>query len=171
MRHSIHVSLVALLIASCAPAPDVSPQGGPEANKAVVERFVQAMNARDFEALDDLVAPDVVRHSPSTPGVTVNSLDDFKEFLRGDFAAVPDSRQTIETMVAEGDRVAVRMLYEGTQSGPWGPFPPSGNRIELEFAGFLRVEDGRIAEIWAVWDNVDALTQLGHMAPPETGGA
>lgn len=166
MRHSILVALPSLLVLACAPAAPEAAGDGTAANREIVERFVQAMNARDFQVLDDLVAPDVVRHSPSTPGVSVTNLEEFKDFLRQDFAAVPDAEQTIRTMVAEGDRVAVRMTYSGTQTGPWGPFPASGNRIELDFAGFLRLVEGRITEIWAVWDNVDALTQLGHMAAP-----
>ena len=47
-----------------------------------------------------------------------------------------------------------------------GPFPPSGNRLQIPFVGILRIEDGKIAEIWVEWDNLNALMQLGHF-PPE----
>ncbi len=42
------------------------------------------------------------------------------------------------------------------------PFPPSGKRARFDFAGVFRGEDGRIAEMWIVWDNVTVLSQLGH---------
>lgn len=163
MRRELTLTvLLGMSVVGCAEPPSARV----DANKEVVRRFVSAMNEQNLDALDDLVAPDVVRRSPSTPGVTVRSLEELKAFLRQDRAAVPDAVQTIRMMVAEGDWVAVWANYSGTQDGPLGPFPASGNPVDLEFAGFLRIEDGMIAEIRAVWDNVDMLTQLGHMEPP-----
>lgn len=153
---------LALAASGCAGAQE----GRAGENKEVVRRFVAAINQRDFGALDALVAPDVVRHSPSTPGVSVRSLEDLKAFLRQDLAGVPDAVQEIRMILAEGDKVAVWANYSGTQDGPVGPFPASGRTVDLDFAGILRVEDGRIAEMWVVWDNLDMLTQLGHVAPP-----
>lgn len=140
-------------------------------NKEVVRSFVAAINARNFAALDALVAPNVVRHSPSTPGVSVRSRDDLKAFFRQDLAGVPDAVQEIRMMVAEGDRVALWANYSGTQDGPLGPFPPSGRTVDLDFAAMLRLEEGRIAEMWVVWDNLSMLTELGHLTPPGAGSA
>ena len=137
-----------------------------EANKEIVRRFIAAMNARELEALDELVAPHVVRHCPSTPDVVVRNLDDFKAFLHADLASVPDALQEIQLMLAERDLVALWANYSGTQRGAFGPFPPSGRPISIEFAAILRIEDGKIAEIWIVWDNFGALVQLGHLRPP-----
>jgi len=55
----------------------------------------------------------------------------------------------------------------GTQKGPMGPFPASHKRMELPFIGILRLEQGKVAEIWVEWDNLNALTQLGHFPLPE----
>lgn len=46
-----------------------------------------------------------------------------------------------------------------------GPFPASDRRLDLPFIGMLRVEDGKIAEIWVERDNLNALSQLGHFPP------
>lgn len=134
-----------------------------ERNKELVRCFVAAINARDREALAAVVASDVVRHCPATPDVEVTSFNDLWSLLEQDFAAIPDSVVTLETLVAEGDLVAVWATYSGTQTGQMGPFPPSGERVRLEFAGQLRVRDGKIAEIRVLWDNVNMLTQLRHM--------
>lgn len=173
---TLWLSLVLGLATGCATPdgssqPDASAAATAEANKEVVRRFVAAMNERRFDDLDELVSPDLVRHSPSTPGLEVRSLEQFKDFLRGDLESVPDSRQEIRMMVAEGDLVATWATYSGTQEGQLGPFPPTGRRVEADFAGFLRVEDGLIAEIHVVWDNMSMLVQLGHLeAPPPVGG-
>jgi len=140
-----------------------------EANQRTVRRMVDAINDRDLDALDELVAADVRRHSAATPDVTVESLEQFKEFLRQDFAAVPDSRLEIERIFAGGDHVGLRVIYRGTQKGPLGPFPPSDRSFELPFLGIARIADGKIAELWAEWDNLAMLTQLGHFPPGEPG--
>jgi steroid delta-isomerase-like uncharacterized protein len=150
---------ILFLVVGCAP-------DDADRNKDTVRRMIEAINARDFEVLDELVADDVHRHSGATPEVTVENLEQFKSFLRQDLAAVPDAQQEIHFMLAEDDRVAVYVTYRGTQRGQFGPFPPSNNSLELPFIGILRLEDGKIAEIWVEWDNLNALTQLGHFAPP-----
>ncbi len=136
-----------------------------ENNRDVVRRFGEAMNSRQFHLLDEIVAPDFVRHCQATPEVTVRNLEHFKEFLRQDAAVFPDSIQTLKHLVAEGDMVAVWATYEGTQKGQMGPFPASGKRMRIEFGAILRLERCKIAEMWVTWDNMAALRQLGHFPP------
>lgn len=138
-----------------------------ETNQEIVRRMVDAINRRDFAALEDIVAPDLKRHSGATSGLAIENRDQFKAFLKQDLAAVPDSVQEVEFMVAMNEFVAVRARYSGTQKGPWGPFPPSNKRLELPFIGIIRIEHERIAEIWVEWDNLNALQQLGHIPSPE----
>ena len=139
---------------------------GEAENIQIVRSMAQAINERDLEALDNLVAQDVVRHSAATAGVTVTNLEEFRAFLKSDFATIPDSVQTIDLIFANDEYVAMRVTYSGTQKGPMGPFPASGKKLVLPFVGILRIEDGKVAEIWVEWDNLYALTQLGHFQGP-----
>ena len=134
-----------------------------EQNKAVIRRFMDAWNSRQPEAFDELIAPNVVRHCQTTPGVNVRSLDQLKEFLRQDTAVFPDSIQTITHLVAEGNLVAAWSTYDGTQKGPMGPFPPSGAKAKFDFGAVFRIEGGKIAEWWVTWDNMTILRALGHL--------
>ena len=134
-----------------------------EHNKLVIQRFLDAWNRHDADALGEFVTADVVRHCPATPHVTVNCLDDLKEFLRQDTAVFPDSVQSVVHSVAEGDLVATWATYEGTQEGPIGPLPPTGIKAKFEFAAMFRMGNGRIAEWWATWDNMAILRALGHL--------
>ena len=147
------------IIVSCAPE-DTS------ANEEIVMRMIEAVNARDFDALDEVVSPTVRRYSGATPEVHVTSLAEFKAFLHADLAAVPDAVQETNMIFSSGDMVAIHETYTGTQTGQMGPFPPSGQQLRLPFIGLLRIEDGKIAEIWVEWDNLNALAQLGHFPPP-----
>jgi len=135
-------------------------------NVQMVRAMTEAINSRDLGALDAIVAPNVVRHSAATPGVVVTNLGEFRAFLEADFSAVPDSVQIIDIIFGSGDFVAVRARYVGTQSGPMGPYPASGNKLELPYMGIVRFEDNKIAELWVEWDNLHILTQLGHFPPP-----
>jgi steroid delta-isomerase-like uncharacterized protein len=139
-----------------------------EQNKFLVRRFGEAMNTRQYQLLDELVAPDFPRHCQATPEINVRSLQEFKDFLKQDAATFPDSVQTLRHILAEGDLVAVWATYEGTQKGQMGPFPPSGKKMRIDFAAVLRVENGRIAEMWVTWDNMAVLTQLGHLPVPQS---
>ncbi|MGY1671988.1 ester cyclase [Geodermatophilus sp. SYSU D00710] len=136
---------------------------GAEQIRTLVRRLEDAMNTRRLDLLDDVLAPDVVRHSQATPHLSISDRGQFKDFLRQDAETFPDNVQTFTQVLVDGDRAAVWATYEGTQTGPMGPFPPSGKKARFDFAGVFRVEDGRIAEMWLVWDNVTVLSQLGHL--------
>jgi predicted ester cyclase len=135
-------------------------------NVRIAKSMVDVINDRDLERLDEFVSQDVVRHSAATAGVVVTNLEEFKAFLKSDFAAVPDSVMSVDIIFGNQDFVAMRAVYAGTQSGQMGPFPPTGKRFELPFIGILKIDGGKISEIWVEWDNVVALSQLGHLSPP-----
>lgn len=137
--------------------------------KALIRRFEEAMNARQLDALDEIMAPNFVRHCQATPHLDIRSLDQFKDFLRQDVAVFPDNTQTFTHVLADGDMAAVWATYEGMQMGQMGPFPPSGKKVRFDFGGILRVENGKLAELWITWDNMTILAQLGHL--PAAPGA
>lgn len=128
----------------------------------LVERFVRAIEARDWDALGELVAPEFVRHSAAGGEPPVRSRDDLVRYLQQEFVAFPDASESIQDLLVEGDRVAVRHGFAGTQSGPMGPYPPSGRRLRADYLAIYRIVDGRIVEAWAEWDTLAGLRQLGH---------
>jgi steroid delta-isomerase-like uncharacterized protein len=138
----------------------------PEQIRDLIRRLEEAMNSRKLELLDDIVADDFVRHCEATPDFDVRSLEDFKEFLRQNTTSFPDNVQTFVQVVVEGDRAGIWTTYEGTQDGPLGPFPATGRTVHFDFGGVLRVENGKIAELWVTWDNMTILGQLGHLPAP-----
>ena len=131
-----------------------------EKNKQVVQAFAEAINARDWDRLDTLVAVDFIRHSNAAPGV--HSREDLKRYLRREFEIFPDAYESVEDVVAEGDRVAARHSFRGTQAGPMGPYPASGRVMGADYLAIYRLADGMLAEAWVEWDNLSGLVQLGH---------
>ena len=139
-------------------------------NKELVAETFAVIEAGDLDKLDQFIAEDYVRHCQATPDVQVTSLEGLREFLIADRETVSDPKMVIHRMVAEDDLVSFWATHSGIQDGPMGPFPATGKRLELDFAGMHRIADDKIVETWVIWDNLTGLTQLGLFPPqpPET---
>ena len=137
-----------------------------EQNKAIVRRFIEAVqNEGDLAALDALAAPGYVNHS-TPPGVPPNR-EGLKQLTALFRAAFPDGRMTIEEMVAEGDRVATRKTFRGTHRGELLGLPPTGRAVEIALLDLVRLADGQVVESWSVADELGLLRQLGALPSPE----
>ncbi len=134
-----------------------------ETNKAVVRQLIEAIDRQDFVRLDALVSSEVVYHG-APPAKYLKGLTKLKEFLRGELAIFPDAYETIHFLIAEGEMVAAILRFHGTQTGKLGSFPPSGKTLKTDFMCIFRLENSKISEIWALWDRLEALDRLGHLA-------
>ena len=67
---------------------------------------------------------------------------------------------TVTHMLAEGDLVAVRNRVTGTQHGPFGELPATGNRVDFTALQLFRVEDQLIVEHWETFDETTLTQQL-----------
>ena len=159
IRASLRLPLACFLATAC-----VSTGESDENARSLVGRFVEAANAHDFDRLESLLTHDFTRHSQSTPDVQVRSRADMRRFLEANARTFPDERVTIERMTVEGDTVAFRGAYSGTQDGAMGPYPPTRRSIHVDVSGAFRLEGKRIAELWILWDNLAVLGQLGLWA-------
>ena len=117
-------------------------------NKEISLAAFEAVRSGDFDALDNLIAPGYVRHCQATPDVEVTSLQAFKDYLRSERETFPNQELTVTHLISEDNLVAFWATYAGVQEGPMGPFPATGKRAEIDFAGIHRIEDGLIAETW-----------------------
>jgi steroid delta-isomerase-like uncharacterized protein len=134
-----------------------------EENKAVVLRYVEEVwNGHDLDAIDGLVSPEYFNHAASTA-----------EYRRGGarravgwlLSVFPDHRFDVEDAAADGETVALRGTMTGTHEGELLGIAPRGKRVGAQQSHWFRVEDGKIAEHWAVRDDLVMLRQLGVMPP------
>ena len=135
-----------------------------DANTALIRRIIaEAFNAGDLDIIDEALARDYLDHQagPDAPGGPAA----FKAFVDAFRAAFPDVQVTVEDLVAEGDRVALRVTLRGSQQGALGEIPATG--LPVEFGGYhiYRFEDGKVAEHWGLQDDLGLLLQLGVIAP------
>jgi steroid delta-isomerase-like uncharacterized protein len=136
-----------------------------EENKAVIRRlFDEVYNDQNFDALDELVAEDVVNHSVIEEHK--HGIEGFKHVMEWLAAFMPDGRHELIDMIAEGDKVGCRVLVSGTQEGEVFGIPPTGKSFTAEHVHWHRVVGGKLVERWAVRDDLGMLIQLGIIDPP-----
>lgn len=128
-----------------------------------VRAFTAAVNRQDWPAVQALLTPTFRRHSVAAGLPAADSPAKLIAYLQAEYASFPDAAEEILDAFSDGTMVGVRLRFSGTQRGPLGPFPPSGRRMTAEYLAFYRLENGRIAESWAEWDNLSGLRQLGHL--------
>jgi len=134
-----------------------------EENKAIVRRFVEAYNKGNLDLLDDLVAPDYFDHTHQL------SPEGLKQVINMALKAFPDYHEAIEDIIAEGDKVWVRIKATGTHTGEFMGLAPTGKKIKMMFADMFRIVNGKLVEYWEVRDQLDFLKQLGLIEYTEKG--
>ena len=139
-----------------------------EENKAIVRRFIEAYNKHDLASMDDFVAPDFVDHTHQQQG-----LESLKQLFKLAFNAFPDWHETIEDIIAERDKVWVRVKATGTHTGDYNqfgvPLAPTGKKITMMMVDIYRIVDGKIVEGREVPDTLDFFKQLGVIEYTEIG--
>jgi len=140
-----------------------------DTNKALVHRwFEEVWNQGREETIDELFAANGIGYGLGDADVTLRGPADFKPFVRNLRGALPDIRMTIEDIIAEGDKVTVRITVEGTHKGGQLGVAPSGRRVRIEGIVVLRIANGQIVEGWNSWDQLGLLRQIGAL-PAQKG--
>jgi ketosteroid isomerase-like protein len=125
------------------------------AQQTVVERFYAAFNDGDFEA----VVACFHRHRARRWHVAGPRRE-----LQ---AALPDARLNLVSALAAGETVAVEGRFTGTFTAPLatpqGEVPPTGRTIDVPYADFFTVRDGRIIAHRVYYDQVQLGMALGLM--------
>jgi steroid delta-isomerase-like uncharacterized protein len=133
-----------------------------EENKAIVRNFIEAYNNRSLDFLD-FVSPDYIDHEKNIGKEDLNQL-----FTLG-LTAFPDWHETIEDIIAEGDKVWVRLTYTGTHKGEFMGLAPTGKAITSKAVDIYRIVNGKLAEYWNVTDNASIFKQIGAIEVTEKG--
>jgi len=128
-----------------------------EENKAIIRKMYEAFNKQDLALLDELIAPDYFDHPRQ-----FRSLESYKRYLTMFYKSFPDSHETIEDIIAEGDKVWIRVKGKGTHKGEHRGLAPTGKKITWEAVSIWRIVDGKVVEMLAaVADELDFYKQLG----------
>ena len=136
-----------------------------EENKAIVRRAYEAINQKNLDALDEMVASDIIDHDPA-PGQGPG-LEGVKQYFSSMHTAFPDVQMNIDDMIAEGDKVVARGTWNGTHEGEFMGIPAIGRRVTVSQIDIARCADGRMVEHWGQSDALGLMQQLAVVPPPE----
>lgn len=128
-------------------------------NKAVVLRLAQVLNAGDLDQLDEILAPDYIRHDPN-PLLKDVDREEYKEAFTKLREAFPDAKWTAEEILADGDKVILRGSFHGTHKGQFFNIPPSGKEVTYPILAIYRIENGMIVEDWHIFHSIGLWEQL-----------
>ncbi len=117
---------------------------GTAENKAVQRRIVdEVINRKNLDLASELLAEEHELH-PYAPGVS-RGPEGMKRAFAGLHEEFPNIRVEIESMVAEGDMVTVRLTFSGTHAA-------TGERATWPEMVFARFSEGKAVESWEVTD-------------------
>ena len=142
-----------------------------EDNEALVRYWIdEVINNGNLAVVDAMCPPGYVGHNPhhplkDQPAGPEEVKEHVVKMLR---TAFPDLHQSIEDMIAEGDKVVVLSTFRGTHQGPFAGIAPTGKRLTMTAIEIFRVQDGKVPEHWINADYLGAMQQLGVLPTPET---
>lgn len=118
-----------------------------EENKAIIRRYIDALNRRNEAILEELVA------------------SEFRETVRQGYlrniTAFPDYYVEIQDILAEGDQVAVEWTFRGVHRGVFHSLPATGKAISGTAISIYHLKNGQIISARGVWDQGGLWQQLG----------
>ena len=119
-------------------------------NKALVlEQVEHVVNNNDLDALDKRQHPRFVAHGL---GKKAGGGDAMKHLIRTWKTAFPDWKDEVLDIIAEDDKVVIRLKASGTHTGELFGIPPTGEAVSWSMMETVRIEDGLIIEQWGVSD-------------------
>lgn len=136
-----------------------SPSDSAENNVTLVKQlFEQVWNKGNLSLANDLLAPDFVDHNvlPGTP----DGREGFSTGVNMIRSAFPDIQFSLDQIVVEDDRLALRLTGVGTHKGDFMGISPTGKKITLGSMTFFHIKNGKIADRWGISDIPRVMQQL-----------
>ena len=136
-----------------------------EENKALNQRFSAGLFGKgNLAIIDELLAPDFVLHA-SPPGIAP-TREGYKQWIEMVLKAFPDIEMKEEDCIAEGDKVVIRVINSYTHQGEYMGIPATGKRVTISAIIIMRMQDGKITDMWHEMDTLGLMRQIGAIPQP-----
>ena len=129
--------------------------------QAVRKVFEKVWNQGDTSVADEIFADTYVAHIANIPS-SINSADEFKQFVALFRALSPDMCFTIDDQIAEGDKVATRWTLRLQASGDESVAESADEGIAVTGMSMHKMTNGKLVESWDNWDSMTAFQSLGQ---------
>jgi steroid delta-isomerase-like uncharacterized protein len=135
-------------------------------NAELIRWSFDQLNRHDVSALRQLWTADSVERFPDR---TCRGTDEIAGYLEDTFAAVPDIRFEVISIVEQGDDVFAQWRLTGTHTGPVQGIEGTGKSISLDGIDHFVLRDGKVVSSFVVFDQMQYSRQIGIL--PSEGSA
>lgn len=136
----------------------------------IVREYYMYLDAGNIEKLDAMLAEDLMVTIPLS--TEVMDKPSFKQLGMGMHTAFPDGVHKVMESLESGNTIAFKAMFTGTNRGELQGQAPTGNRVQVPFLGFWKInEQGLIVEMAIQFDQAIFQAQLAKgrstSVPPE----
>jgi len=125
--------------------------------------FESCETGKGWEFCSEYCHPDATFSSQTNALAEITTLEAYCDWMKGLFTPVPDGRYELKffAMDENSNSAAAFAVFHGTQTGPGGPVPPTGNTIAAEYVYHMEFEGDRIKHMTKIWNDGISMVQLG----------
>jgi len=128
----------------------------PAAARALLDRYVAAVNAHDTSVFAEIFTQSYIQHSGRSPSGLAAQVENFRRII----ASMPDVRMTVDDRIVEGDKIVARTTYSATHTQPLRGIAPTGKAFTFRTIDIWRIENGKFAEHWDLTDAAEVIGKL-----------
>jgi predicted ester cyclase len=114
--------------------------------------FEACETGRGWDACAAFCNADATFSSQTGALADISTLEGYTEWMKGLFTPIPDGRYELKFFAAdEADQsVAAFAVFHGTQTGPGGPVPPTGQTIAADYVYHIEFDAVSMQQLgWA----------------------
>ncbi len=134
--------------------------------RATAEQFFDACETgKGWAVCRQYCRPDATFSAQADALAAVTTVEGYTEWMKGMFTPAPDASYEIRSFAVDEQRgnVIGFAIFRGTHTGPGGPVPPTGKRVEADYVYIMDFEGGKIRHLTKVWNDAFSLKQWGWM--------
>jgi predicted ester cyclase len=134
-----------------------------EEAKEVIRRWnEEGWSGGRYDLAYEIISPNMQVHGAGGQAVGMGP-DGLIDLIKTWRTAFPDGRMEIDALIVEGDTVAIRNTWYGTQTEEFYGIPASGKSVAVTSVGIDRVQGGLVTEGWGELDMVGMMQQMGAL--------
>ena len=121
------------------------------------KKFYEVYNDKKLDLIDSIFTDDYVGHVNAHDIV---GAENAKGFIGGFLEGIPNAFYDVKESFVNDNKVTCRWVCTGTQTGNFYGMPPKNKDVNVNGITIFRIADGKIAELWNVWDQFTLVEQL-----------
>lgn len=129
-----------------------------EKKELVLRMHDEIWNQGKLDNVEDLYCKNFVAHYPGNEWIGIEGIKNTVKFIKNAF---PNWHEEVKDIIISDDKVVTRFISRGTHNGYFIEIAPSGREVEIEEIAIFRIEDGKIAEQWGIFDGYKMMEQIG----------